>query len=367
MDRPWQRIDEWSQARKGKIMEHLPLIAAPLLRRQIVAVFTQWGMPQAAAEEAAEVMVDTDLRGVDSHGIGMLPHYQRFFASGELDPKAQPSVRQERPSTALVDAHHSIGHTAALLAMRLAIGKAQATGVGVVGVCGSNHYGAAGYYAQMAANEGLIGLSLTNAFTPFLVPVFGRQPQLGTNPIAFSAPGRRHPPVSLDMATTTVAYGKVSIARRAGKALPEGWALNAEGRPEHDSAVAAETKLLAPLGGTRVLGGHKGYGLALMVEILCATLTGASAADRITGHFFLVIDPGAFRDPGEFRAELDALTDRMRATEPAEPGQRVLVPGDPEYAAFAERSLRGIPMTPTLLEEVREVCRESGAPFLLLP
>ncbi|MBR0668923.1 Ldh family oxidoreductase [Roseomonas hellenica] len=341
-------------------------VSAALLHRQIVAVFTCWGMAADAAAAAADVMVETDLSGVDSHGIGMLPHYQRLFAEGRLDPKAAPVVLRDNPCMVLVDARHGLGHVAALKAMELAIEKARQSGLGLAGVTGSNHYGAAGYYARMAAGHGLLAISLTNAPSPLLVPVFGREAALGTNPIAFAAPtAAAERPVLLDMATTTVAYGKVSIARRAGKRLPEGWALDAEGRPETDAAVAAEARRLAPLGGSREQGGHKGYGLALMVEILCATLTGAQASAQETGHFFLVIDPGFFRSTDAFQGDMAALLARLRGITPVDLAQPVLIPGDPEHAALERRRAAGIPLVPTLVEEVRAVCAQCGAPFLL--
>ncbi|MBE9603955.1 Ldh family oxidoreductase [Acetobacteraceae bacterium H6797] len=338
--------------------------SAETLRAQILAVFKAWGMTRADAEAAAEVMVETDLAGIDSHGIGMLPHYQRIYAEGTLNPRPAMKVLNDRPSTALVDADHGLGHPASVLAMRLAIDKAKATGVGVVGVTKSNHYGAAGWYAQMASKEGLIGLSLTNS-SVLAVPLFGKAPMLGTNPIAFGAPAVKNPDFLLDMATTTVAYGKVSIARREGKTLPVGWALNADGQPETDAQVASDERRLAPLGGTRQLGGHKGYGLATMVEILCATLTGADLSKKETGHFFLVIDPGAFN--ADFREGMDELLDRLRATPRADPEVPVLIPGDPEYASYKKRLVEGIPVTDTLQEEVRAAAEACGAPFLLVP
>jgi LDH2 family malate/lactate/ureidoglycolate dehydrogenase len=341
-------------------------VGAALLHRQITNVFTRWGMPQEAADTAARVMVETDLSGVDSHGIGMLPYYQQLFSEGRLDPRAMPQVLRDEGPTALLDARQGIGHVAAVAAMRLAIDKALQGGVGIVGVTGSNHYGAAGWYARMAAERQLLALSFTNSPTPFLVPVFGRDRALGTNPIAFAAPtADPQRPVLLDMATTAVAYGKIPIARRAGVPVPPGWALDQEGQPETDSTVAHEARRLAPLGGTRKQGGHKGYGLALMVEILCATLTGARVSEGHTGHFFIVIDPARFLGAEAFRQELDELLSRMRGIAPIDPAQPVLVPGDPEHDAILRRGREGIPLVPVLVEEIRRVCAEAGAPFLL--
>ena len=346
-------------------MENVLTVPAELLHKQLTTVFTTWGMDPGHANTAATIMVDTDLSGVDSHGVGMLPFYQIAVREGRLDPRATPTISNDRGPAALIDAHHCIGHVAAHLANTTAISKAKEHGIGVTAVTNSTHYGAAGWYARQAAEHGLIGISLTNS-PPLLVPVRGKDPALGTNPIAFAAPTRdKTRPVLLDMATTTVAYGKVSIARRAGKPIPPGWALNPEGQPETNSETAAAARRLAPLGGTREQAAHKGYGLALMVEILCATLTGARMGANETGHFFLAIDPTAFRNAEGFAADLDELLGRMRANTPLDPAQPVLIPGDPEHDMTIRRRQEGIPMVPTLVEEVRGVCAESGAVFLL--
>jgi LDH2 family malate/lactate/ureidoglycolate dehydrogenase len=200
-----------------------------------------------------------------------------------------------------------------------------------------------------------------------------------TNPIAFAAPAGTHDPFSLDMATSTVSVGKLQIARRAEKPLPTGWALNAAGEPEHDAAaaVASVPKRMTPVGGTRALGSHKGYGLAMMVEILGSVLSGSYVGGRDlttlepgkyinVGHFFLALDPAFFRgEPAAFTADMDRLIDWLHGTAPAEDGQPVLVAGDPEHASRRLRMAEGIPMTDTLLEEVRQVARGCNAPFLL--
>ena len=343
------------------------IVPVDRLHRQITTVFTAWGMSAAHADIAATVMAETDLSGVDSHGIGMLPLYSTLFAEGRLDPRAVPVTIRDSGPVILIDAKHGIGHVASHAAMRAAMDKARAHGIGVAGVTGSNHHGAAGWYARMAADEGLVAFSMTNVPNHLLVPVRGAVPALGTNPIAFAAPTRvTHRPVLLDMATTTVAFGKVNIARRSRSPIPAGWALDAHGGAETDSQKAFDGRRLAPLGGERALGGHKGYGLALMVEILCATLTGASLQDLETGHFFLVLDPAAFRSRDAFADDLDALIARLRAVTPTDPAQPVLVPGDPEHDIVEQRRRSGIPIVQTLVEEVRTVCAQSGAMFLLV-
>jgi LDH2 family malate/lactate/ureidoglycolate dehydrogenase len=257
--------------------------------------------------------------------------------------------------------------------MDLAVEKARAFGIGAVGVRNSNHFGAAGVYALRAAERGLIGLSTTAVFKASIVPTYGREARFGTNPIAFAAPAGRNRPFLLDMATSTVALGKFKLYAREDKAIPEGWALDEAGRPQTDPKQALVDRLMTPLGGSREMGGHKGYGLAAMVEILSTIVPGASYAPlrpagaerNDVGHFHLAMHPEAFRDGGDFESDLDALIDALRATSPADPAQPVMVAGDPEYAARERRSRDGIPVPQSLLTLVQKIAERSGAEFTL--
>ena len=347
-----------------------------LLAEQIRAVFLAWGMRPEPVETAVALMVEADLRGIDSHGVGMLPTYDQRRREGKIDPLAEACTLREGPVLTLVDAGHGIGHPAARFAMERACDKAAIAGLGVSVVVHSNHFGAAGVYSTIAAERGLAGFACTGTTQRSVVPTGGRDPRFSTNPIAFAASPAEGEAFSLDMATSTVAVGKVNIARRAGKPLPEGWAVRPDGLPETDAAAAfnAVPKRLTPLGGNRTLGSHKGYGLAVMVDILASLLGGANVGgiDLATGepgrfievgHFFLALDP-AFFNPS-FADDLGRLTAALRATPPADPAQPVLVPGDPEHAARRERLGAGIPMTETLFEEIRVVAAGSHAPFLL--
>ena len=350
-------------------------IPAETVRRQLEAVFEAWGMAPEHIAVTVEVMVATDLSGVDSHGLGMLPAYHERRGRGVVNDRPDIRVVREKPAVALIDADRSLGHAPSVMAIDLAAQKARDVGVAVVGVRNSNHFGAAGYYSRRAAEAGVVGMAMTNAPGPAAVPTFGRAAALGTNPIAFAAPAAQNPPFALDMATTTVAVGKLNIARRLGKSIPEGWALDEAGAPEHDGAAAYAARRLTPLGGDRERGGHKGYGLATMVEILCAVLTGAwsdgpgpdgkpQRTKHDVGHFFLAIDPSLVRADGEFETDLDHMIDMLRATPPVDPANPVMVAGDPEVASTAERLENGIPIAETLIEETRKVAAESGAAFL---
>ena len=357
--------------------------AAERVRAQIVSVLESWGMERELVRTAAEVMVETDLAGVDSHGVSMLMDYENSKSKGKLNLKARPHVVKETAVTALVDADAGLGHPAAVMGMKLAIEKAKKMGVGVVSVFNSHHFGAAGYYAALAPKEGLVGMVTSATRSIAVVPTRAAVPVLGTNPIAFAAPARRNRPFLLDMATSSVANNKIKVYELNGKRLPPGWVLDGKGQPVTDPAAALgiiyEKKGeggQTPLGGTAEMSSHKGYGLALMVHILGGTLSGASFSpirvktqkpsdpDRL-GHFFLAIDPKMFRPEGAFEDDLDAVIDLLHATPVVDPGQPVLVPGDPEAEAREQRLREGIPLPASLLEKLRAVCERSGVAFIL--
>lgn len=358
---------------------HVP---AETVRAQIVAVLAAWGMDPALVATTAEVMVETDLAGVDSHGVSMLMDYDASRRKGKLNLRARPRVVRENPVTALVDADAGLGHPAAVMGMRLAIAKAATAGVGVVAVRNSHHFGAAGYYAALASAQGLVGLVTSATRTINMVPTRARKALLGTNPIAFSAPAARNRAFRLDMATTTTAANKVRVYDLNGRILPEGWAVDGDGRPILDPAEAMRVIReggeggLTPLGGRAETASHKGYGLAMMAHILGGVLSGASFSplrvrtqrpedpDNL-GHFFMALDPDAFREEGAFEADLDDVVDVLRAAPPADPALPVLVPGDPEAASRETRLRDGIPMPRSLADKIRAVCEGCGAPYLL--
>jgi LDH2 family malate/lactate/ureidoglycolate dehydrogenase len=330
------------------------LVPSRQIRRQLVAVFRAWGMSEAHVETTAEMMVETDLRGVDSHGISMLPTYDREFRAGRLNMRPVFKAVRETPATALIDADASLGHPVSVHAMNLAVDKCLQSGVAVVSVFNSHHFGAAGCYSRIAADRGVIGMVTSATRGVTMVPTFAAEPVMGTNPLAFAAPARRNPPFQLDMATTTVAAGKVKVYKLNHKPLPAGWVTDADGRPVTDPEQAFEHVFerpeggITPLGGAREVGGHKGYGLAVMVHILGGTLGGASFSPirnrtqkpsdpHNIGHFFMAIDPRAFRADGEFEEDLDQVIDVLHNARRADAAQPVLVAGDPEMATRQER------------------------------
>jgi LDH2 family malate/lactate/ureidoglycolate dehydrogenase len=352
------------------------LVSADLLKRQLGAILAAWGMAEDHIATTLDIMLWADLSGIDSHGAGMMQLYHRFRDQEKLSFTPEIRVVRENPATALVDGGGGLGHVPSALAMKLACDKAQAIGVGVVAVRNSHHYGAAGAYAEMASDRGLIGLSMTAVARPNVVPMFGADAMFGTNPIAFAAPAKRNPPFLLDMATSTAAFGKLTIASRVGKPIPEGWAVDPDGRSLTDANEGLAHRRLTPLGTSRPMGGHKGYGLAMMVEVLCTTLSGAQygvlrerrdhdAARHDVGHFFLAIDPDAFREEGAFEQDLDEMIDALHATRPVDPAEPVQVAGDPEVRAREIRRRDGIPLSARLAQELREIAEAAGAPVLI--
>ena len=358
---------------------HVP---ATQIRQQLVAVFRAWGMSDAHADTTAEMMVETDLRGVDSHGISMLPTYDKEFRAGRINMKPVFKTVRDAPAIALIDADASLGHPVATYAMNVAVDKCLTSGVAIVSVVNSHHFGAAGCYSKIAADRGVIGMVTSATRGVTMVPTFAAEPVMGTNPLAFAAPARRNPPFQLDMATTTVAAGKVKVYKLNHKPLPSGWVVDGGGKNVTDSEEAFGYVFdrpdggITPLGGSRDAGGHKGYGLAVMVHILGGVLAGASFSPlrnktqkpsdpHNLGHFFMAIDPKAFRDEGAFEADLDQVIETLHNAKRADPQQPVLVAGDPEMMTKRERLERGVPVPDDLMVQLRAVAQSANVPFLL--
>ena len=358
--------------------------AADAVNRQISAILSAWGMPQDLVETTAKVMVETDLMGVDSHGISMLMQYDRKFREGRLKLDARPQIENETVVAARIDAGANLGHPVSVFATNLAVDKAKQCGVGVASVRNSHHFGAAGYYARLAAERGAIGFVTSSARGITVVPTRAAKPVLGTNPIAFAAPAARNRPFVLDMATSTVAVGKVKVYSFNDKPLPAGWVSDGDGRPVTDAATAFKILMESPLGGLTPVGGtpelssHKGYGLGVLAHLLGGALSGSAFAPRDKpnegptdpeniGHFFMAIDPAAFRPAGDFEADVDDVIDILHGTEAADPDQPVLVAGEPEDAERARRLKDGIPIPDALASQLREVCERAGVDYVLEP
>lgn len=339
------------------------------LSRFVSRSFEKLGVPAGDAEIAATVLVASDLRGVDTHGvIRFQPKawYVKWLKEGAMTAKPNMRVITETASTALLDADNGMGFVAGHRAMELAIKKAKQSGVGIVAVRNSRHYGMSAYYAMLALAHDMIGIAMTNASRQ-VVPTFGRDARFGTNPLCFAVPANDERPFVLDMATNTAAAGKLELALRFGKSIPTGWALNEKAEPTNDPKIAQQARRLLPLGGTRESGSHKGYGLGILVEILCGGLTGTvtalNANQEPRGHFFGAIDPAAFRPVAEFKSDMDRLIRELKSTPPIEGESRVYVAGEIEFETAEERAEHGIPLHSSVLKGLREVGELVGVAY----
>jgi LDH2 family malate/lactate/ureidoglycolate dehydrogenase len=283
-----------------------------------------------------------------------------------MTARANLRVISESASTALVDGDRGIGMVIGHRAMEMAIRKARESGIGMVGVRNSRHYGMSAYYSMLALPHDMIGLAMTNASRQ-VVPTFGREAKFGTNPMCFAVPTDRKLPFVLDMATTTAAAGKLELAARQGKTIPLGWALNESAAATDDPRTAQQARRLLPLGGTRDGGSHKGYGLAIVVEVLCGVLTGTITAlnedQDPRGHFFGAIRIDTFRRAEEFKRDMDRLIRDLKETQPIAGQERVYVAGEIEFETAEERTERGIPLMASVLKGLRDVSEQVGVPY----
>lgn len=323
-------------------------VAEEPLRVFAARVLQAVGQSKEDAETTVRVLLASDTRGIASHGVGRLAWYVTMIDEGGIDARVQPVVVRQSAATAVLDARNGMGHPAGVRAMSMAIEKAAAHDTGIVTVRHSNHYGIAGYYAMMALEHDMIGISMTNSH-PLIVPTAGKARALGTNPIAIAAPTEGIPAFVLDMSTAVVPRGRLEVARRRGLRLPSGWALDAAGRPT-ESADDGLAGGLLPLGGHAITSGYKGYGLAMAVEIFSAIMPGSlygplihemwdASAPSDLGQFFMAINIAAFDEPASFKRRLTDLIRQVKATARADGEEEILVAGEKEHRA-AERSLR---------------------------
>ena len=340
-------------------------------------VMTKMGTSDDDAFHVADNLVQSNLRGIDSHGVGRLIRYVDGIRSGYMLPAAKPNVEKDSPVIANINAMNGLGQPVSVLGMRMSIEKAQATGVGLVTVHGSNHYGFAGYYAMMALEHDLIGISMTNS-EPLVVPTFSKNAMIGTNPIAFAAPTKTAKPWVMDLATSVVPSGKLEVYDRKGSDIPEGWATDEDGK----STVNPNQVLtnlyrglgeggIFPLGGEGELhSGHKGYGLAAMVEILTGVMSGANILRDVAfrkdgksrhprvGHFFMALDPSYFIDIDSFKTRMDDMINNFKNAEKAEGQSRIFVHGEKEFEEHERRTAKGIPLDKKTVDSLLEFAKD---------
>lgn len=334
------------------------------LRAFCLAALARAGVGEAEARTTAEVLVTTDTWGVHTHGVKALRGYVRRLKAGGLRTDAKPRIVNEGPAWAIVDGDSGLGMVVSFFAMKAAIAKAKASGVGYAGVRNGCHFGAAGYYAAMAAEEGLIGLAMANDTPSVTIPGSGAR-VVGSNPFAYAIPTGEGGPILLDMAISTVAGGKVTAAHALGKPIPEGWVIDEEGRPTTDPGAFLRGCALTPIAG------HKGYGLALMIESLAGVLTGAALTAQIvswgtqdptvpTGHgaAFLAIDVAAMMPRDEFRRRADGLCREMRSSPKAAGTDRIYVPGEMEWERRRKALVHGIDLPRDVLDSLADLARD---------
>jgi L-2-hydroxycarboxylate dehydrogenase (NAD+) len=344
---------------------------AEALHTFVVDVLRKLDVPDEDARMAADALIDADITGVDSHGVARFathPGYVRGLREGLVKPRANVRVVAEQPATALVDGDGGLGVVVGGRAMAVAIEKARATGAGIVSVTNSHHYGIAAHYARMALPHDMIGISMTNSLPEVVLPGVAKA-TVGTNPIAIAAPSGEEHPWILDMATSVGAAGKAEIAMRQGKELPDGWLVDPDGKPTRDPKMKFSGGALLPLGSFAELSAHKGYGLAVGVDVLCGVLSGAGYSAALdpagwgTGHFFAAIRIDAFRAVPAFKAMMDEMIRFLRAA-PRLPGvDRVYVHGEKEWETECERRATGIPLHPAVVEGLQGLEPTIGIPF----
>jgi LDH2 family malate/lactate/ureidoglycolate dehydrogenase len=340
-------------------------------------VFLALGIPREEAEDSAQILVTADARGIQSHGVAHVSRYARGIQAGLIKGGVQPLLLWESPLSRVLDAQGGMGMSLSKKSMAQVIATAREKGMAVCAIRNSNHFGIAGFYAEMAAREDMLGIALTNT-AALGVPTFARTPMFGTNPIAFAAPALDGRLFSLDMATTTVTRGAVEVCQREGKKIPPGWAGGRDGLSTDDPVSLLEDMLylrgggLLPLGGEGALGGgYKGYGLAVMVDILCALcsggLFGAAVRDSEVSsarvcHFFMALRLDLFREPREFKEDLTRMLDALAALPPARGADRVYYAGQRSQEAEARSNEAGVPLSERVWEELQNIARDLGLP-----
>jgi L-2-hydroxycarboxylate dehydrogenase (NAD+) len=354
------------------------VFSAEKLKTFTQSIFKSIGCSDDDAKLAARVLLQADLRGIDSHGVARLIGYVRLWENDRVNPTPNIKVVHETPSTAVVDGDAGLGLVVAPKAMEIAMKKANEVGTGWVSVKNSNHFGIAGYHAMMGLEKDMIGIAMTNA-SPLVAPTFATERMLGTNPIAVSIPTKNQPPFVADLATTTAANGKLEILQRKNMDAPLGWVQKKDGTSSTNANEVKEGGALLPLGGDREHGSHKGYALGSIVDIFSAVFSGANygpwappfvsflplsdnPVGEGLGHFLGAMRIDAWRPADEFKSHMDNWISRFRETKAVE-GKKVLIPGDPEREFEADRSQNGIPLNENVVKDLQELAQKFSLDF----
>ena len=347
------------------------------LKDYVVRFFRAMSVPEIDARIAADVLVSADLRGVNSHGVIRLhSYYGSRLRKGLIDPTSPIKTLKESPATLALDGGNGLGQVVAYRAMSRCIEMADTAGIAITTVRNSNHFGIAGYYAMMALPQDMIGISLTNS-QPLVAPTYGLKRTLGTNPIAVAVPAGEEHPYVLDMATSIVPIGKVTVYDKAGEKIPQGWGINKSGELTREPEEVIRDGALLPLGGPAELRGYKGYGLSLLVDLLSGVLSGAAFGQGVgfpskernadVGHFFAAIKIENFRPVDYFKEDMDDYIRSLKAA-PKLPGQdRIYIHGEKEFENVEKYMQEGVPLMTEVVDLLKTVGEEAGVPFDLEP
>lgn len=337
------------------------------------------GIPENDAKIVADVLIEADLRGIDSHGlIRIYSYYGLRLEKKYMNPVSKFKIIKETDTTLMYDAGNGPGQVVSYHAMSRCIEKAKKSNLAVAVVKNSNHYGIAAYYSMMALKHDMIGISLTNS-QPLVAPTYGRTAVIGTNPISIAAPSCNEYPFVLDMATSVVPIGRIKVYEEKGEKIPIGWGIDDSGNVTDNpkNVQSGGPGALMPLGGTDIMRGYKGYGLAIMVEILCAALSGASHLTNVgfpheprvsdVSHFFMAINIEAFRPAVDFKKQMDDMIKLLKNSPKADGHDRIFVAGEKEFAIAEYNEKNGIPLLKNIVEQLKINGERLGVPFNLEP
>ena len=339
-------------------------------------VFKYFKVPEKDAVLASQILDYSDIRGIDSHGVARLHSYFDMLKLGRINPKPIIKIIREKKSIATVDGDNGLGLVVGPKAHQIAMNKAKNYGSGFISVSNTNHFGSAGYYSERSLKNDQISWSMTNS-TKLVAPIRGKERMLGTNPIAIAFPGYKEPPIVIDLATSAAAYGKIEIANRKNTKIPKGWSINKSGDNTTNPMDMIEDGSLLPIGSFEEIGGHKGYCLASMVDILCCVLSKANwgpfappfalqqeipktKVGKGIGHFFGAMEIDGFIDVEEFKKEIDQWIKVFRNTKPINTNKKVLIPGDPERSSMKFRLIKGIPLINPVIKDLYNISEKTG-------
>ena len=341
-------------------------VPEPSLRETVTAIFEKMGVPSDQAATGSDTLVMSDLRGVETHGVSNgLRRYVAQYNDGTLNPRPSWRIIKEGPGTATIDGDGGLGVILGPKFMEIAIEKAAAVGTGMVSVHNIGHTGAIGHFALQATEADMLGRVTTGGASGGTLPPFGAEPRLGTNPFAFAAPADEEPPLLFDAATTPIAGNKVRLAHRVGATMLPGWIADLDGNPIMEETPVPELGqfYFLPLGGTREMGAHKGFGFSLLTVVLGPMLAGIDAT-QASGHSFTAHNVAAFTDVETFKSNMDKMLRSLRDTKPAEGHERVFYPGLPEHEEEIDRRANGIPLHQEVVDWFADICGELSLPGL---